>query len=68
MTPHVSEKELAALSLSPAEVSALLEIPERRVRKEIERGLAEDVEFARRYSRAYPRAGRPRESAKPSSR
>lgn len=39
MTPRVSEGELAALSLSPAEVSALLEIPERRVRKEVEHGL-----------------------------
>jgi uncharacterized protein (DUF433 family) len=39
MTPRVSEKELAALSLSPAEVSALLEVPARRVRKEIEHGL-----------------------------
>jgi hypothetical protein len=39
MTPRVSEKELAALSLSPAEVSALLELPERRVRKEVEHGL-----------------------------
>jgi uncharacterized protein (DUF433 family) len=39
MTPCVSDKELAALSLSPAEVSALLEMPERRVRKEIEHGL-----------------------------
>ena len=39
MTPSVSEAELSALSLSPAEVSALLEVPERRVRKEIEHGL-----------------------------
>ena len=39
MTPCVSDKELAALSLSPAEVSALLEMPERRVRKEVEHGL-----------------------------
>ena len=39
MTPRVSDKELAALSLSPAEVSALLEVPERRVRKEVEHGL-----------------------------
>jgi uncharacterized protein (DUF433 family) len=39
MTPRVSEKELAALSLSPTEVSALLEVPERRVRKEVEHGL-----------------------------
>lgn len=39
MTLRVSEKELAMLSLSPAEVSALLEIPERRIRKEIEHGL-----------------------------
>jgi uncharacterized protein (DUF433 family) len=39
MTPRVSEKELAALSLTPAEVSALLEVPERRVRKEVEHGL-----------------------------
>jgi uncharacterized protein (DUF433 family) len=39
MTPRVSEKELASLSLTPAEVSALLEVPERRVRKEVEHGL-----------------------------
>lgn len=39
MTPRVSDEELAALSLSPAEVSALLEVPERRVRKEVEHGL-----------------------------
>ena len=39
MTPRVSAKELASLSLSPAEVSALLEVPERRVRKEVEHGL-----------------------------
>jgi len=39
MTPRVSDTELAALSLSPAEVSALLEMPERRVRKEVEHGL-----------------------------
>ncbi len=39
MMRHVSNKELAALSLSTAEVSALLEIPERRVRKEVEHGL-----------------------------
>ena len=39
MTPRVSDAELAALSLSPAEVSALLEMPERRVRKEVEHGL-----------------------------
>ncbi|HVV48761.1 MAG TPA: DUF433 domain-containing protein [Polyangia bacterium] len=36
---RVSEKELSSISLSPAEVSALLEVPERRVRKEIEHGL-----------------------------
>lgn len=36
---RVSEKELSSVSLSPAEVSALLEVPERRVRKEIEHGL-----------------------------
>jgi len=39
MTLCVSDKELAALSLSAAEVSALLEMPERRVRKEVEHGL-----------------------------
>jgi uncharacterized protein (DUF433 family) len=39
MTPSVSEKELTALSLSPTEVAALLEVPERRVRKEVEHGL-----------------------------
>lgn len=39
MTPSVSEAELSALSLSPTEVVALLEVPERRVRKEIEHGL-----------------------------
>jgi uncharacterized protein (DUF433 family) len=39
VTPRVSGKELASLSLSPAEVSALLEVPERRVRKEVEHGL-----------------------------
>jgi uncharacterized protein (DUF433 family) len=39
MTPRVSDKELAALSLSPAEASALLEMPERRVRKDVEHGL-----------------------------
>ena len=36
---RVLEKELSSVSLSPAEVSALLEVPERRVRKEIEHGL-----------------------------
>jgi len=36
---RVSEKKLSSVSLSPAEVSALLEVPERRVRKEIEHGL-----------------------------
>jgi uncharacterized protein (DUF433 family) len=39
MMLRVSEKELESVSLSPAEVSALLEVPERRVRKEIEHGL-----------------------------
>jgi uncharacterized protein (DUF433 family) len=39
MMRRVSEKELQSVSLSPAEVSALLGIPERRVRKEIEHGL-----------------------------
>jgi uncharacterized protein (DUF433 family) len=39
LTRCISEIELAALSLSPAEVSALLEIPERRIRKEVEHGL-----------------------------
>jgi uncharacterized protein (DUF433 family) len=39
MTLRVSDSELAELSLSPAEVSALLELPERRVRKEVEHGL-----------------------------
>jgi uncharacterized protein (DUF433 family) len=29
---------------------------------------AEDIEFARRYARAYPRVGRPRESAKAPAR
>jgi uncharacterized protein (DUF433 family) len=36
---RISEKELSSVSLSPAEVSALLELPERRVRKEIEHGV-----------------------------
>ena len=36
---RVSEQELASVSLTPPEVSALLEMPERRVRKEIEHGL-----------------------------
>lgn len=39
MARRVSDNELAALSLSTAEVSALLEVPERRVRKEVEHGL-----------------------------
>jgi uncharacterized protein (DUF433 family) len=39
MTRRISEKELSALSLTPAEVSALLGVPERRVRKEVEHGL-----------------------------
>jgi uncharacterized protein (DUF433 family) len=39
VTPCVSDQELAALSLTPAEASALLEVPERRVRKEVEHGL-----------------------------
>jgi uncharacterized protein (DUF433 family) len=39
MMLRVSENELQSVSLSPAEVSALLEVPERRVRKEIEHGL-----------------------------
>jgi len=39
MMLRVSGKELESVSLSPAEVSALLEVPERRVRKEIEHGL-----------------------------
>ena len=29
---------------------------------------AEDIEFARRFARAYPRVGRPRESTKASPR
>jgi uncharacterized protein (DUF433 family) len=36
---RISEKERSSVSLSTAEVSALLEVPERRVRKEIEHGL-----------------------------
>ena len=39
MMLRVSEKDLESVSLSPAEVSALLEVPERRGRKEIEHGL-----------------------------
>jgi len=39
MTPRVSEKEVSSLSLSPAEVTALLEVSERRIRKEIEHGI-----------------------------
>lgn len=39
MMRRISEEELESISLSPAEVSALLGVPERRVRKEIEHGL-----------------------------
>ena len=39
MALSVAEEELAALCLSPAEVAALLEVPERRVRKGDQHGL-----------------------------